>query len=66
MLTRVGGLVRRQFGYDVSRFVGQQQFRHIHRTFLKKKLIELFRAEILNKIPSRMLQKENGKVIPWK
>ncbi|MEM7103514.1 MAG: LysR substrate-binding domain-containing protein [Bacteroidota bacterium] len=38
----------------------------IHRTFLKKKLIELFRAEILENIPSRMLQKEHGRVIPWK
>lgn len=38
----------------------------IHRTFLKRKLIELFRAEIINSLPPRMLQKENGKIIQWK
>ena len=37
----------------------------IHRSFMKKKLIEAFQAEILNNIPSALKNKTRGKVVKW-
>ncbi len=37
----------------------------IHRSFMKRKLINVFKEEILNNVPSMLKNKNRGKVIKW-
>ncbi|MFT7589957.1 MAG: LysR family hydrogen peroxide-inducible transcriptional activator [Limisphaerales bacterium] len=53
----------------VRPFAGQPPLREVslvtHRSFLKQKLIEAFRAEVIESIPSNLLDKSRGTVVKW-